>query len=70
MLDSHDLFLTVNKFGLLLNQTQSEMTIHYQDSQLILNMKESKKTLNAGLLQHHLSRVWHRWPFKQVKAIS
>lgn len=29
-----------------------------------------RKQENPGLLQHHLSRVWRRWPFKQVKAIS
>lgn len=41
--DSHDLFLRVNKSGLLLNLTQSETTLQSQDSQLILNMKENLK---------------------------
>lgn len=65
-LDSHDLLLRVNKSGILLNQTQLEMDLHSQDSQLILKMKDNKKTLNGGLLQHHLSHVWHRQPCKQV----
>lgn len=40
-MDSHDLLLRVNKSGLLLNQTQSEMTLWSQDSQLIVKMKEN-----------------------------
>lgn len=66
VLDSYDLFLRVNK-SRPLNQTQLEITLHSQNPQLILKMKESKKTLKMGLLQPSLSQVWHRWSFKHIK---